>query len=128
MQATKAEERARLLAGRLEEAGYTVKVTVHERPAELFSTGRVMSGKTTYVSVYAVGPNVLDDTYGFSFVTRERSEYARASTAFVAAHMYRATGKTRSRKMTLRQLRDRIATEVYLAVRRGEYAAGRATS
>jgi hypothetical protein len=66
---TKAKARARALAGRLEQAGFNVKVTVERTDAQFFSSGETMLPARVLVSVSALGPSYRDNSYGFTFST-----------------------------------------------------------
>jgi hypothetical protein len=106
---TRAEVRARELAGRLEQAGFTVTVTLeHTEPVPGRRGGVVIPGRV-WVSVSARGPQSWDNGYSFTFVSDLPATGHRAATRFAGGHQYRhLRGRRRqpSAKLTLKELRS----------------------
>jgi hypothetical protein len=115
-QQTNAEIKARAMARLLEEAGFEVEVEVKIEPhaARYFTDGGVMLAARVHVHVHAHGNHLLDDGYNFGFVSWLPAEGHRASTKYSGGHLYhplRIRGRY-SKKVSLRELRDRISSEV----------------
>jgi hypothetical protein len=112
---TKAETRARSLADRLQEAGYSVEIKVERSEPEYYSDGvRVMLPGRVLVHVNGDGPHRDDDRFGFSFCTWLPAKGHRTSTLYAGGNLFRpwARGRKFSKKLSLRELRTRIAIEV----------------
>jgi hypothetical protein len=107
---TKAEERARKMAERLEEAGYACTVTVEESAPEYYRDGGVMTPARVFASVIANGPGCYDNSYGFSFASYRPAPGHRASTHFVACHRYRYA-QPLGKRLSLRELNIAISCE-----------------
>jgi hypothetical protein len=123
MESTKAEVRARAFAGRLEEAGFAVTVTVEHTEPRLGRGGGVVSPGRVWVSATARGPQSWDNGYSFTFVGDLPALGHRASTQFAGAHQYRGlrTGRRRpSVKLTLKELRSWVGVELDNARGRAE--------
>jgi hypothetical protein len=109
---TKAEIRARALARRLEDSGWTVRVKVEHTEADHYSHGGVMLPAQVCVHVSADGPNPWDDMLGFSFQTWLPAPGHRSSTRYIGGRLYRRSGShVKDKKLSLRELRSRIGSE-----------------
>jgi hypothetical protein len=123
METTKAEVRARAFAGRLEEAGFTVTVTVEHTGPRLGRGGGVVSPRHVWVSVSVRGPQSWDNGYSFTFVSDLPAAGHRACTQFAGGHQYRGlrTGRRRPGvKLTLKELRSWVGVELDNASDRAE--------
>jgi hypothetical protein len=109
---SKAETRGRALAALFEQAGFKTEVIVEREDATLFSSGEVMLPAKVIVHVRANGPNPWDDRYGFTFLTWLPAPGHRSSTSYIGGHLYRMTGNCRSQKLTFKQLRSRLGSEL----------------
>jgi hypothetical protein len=112
---TKAEVRARELAGRLEQAGFIIKITIEQDEPKLYHGGGIMFPGRVWASVTARGPQSWDNGYTFTFVTGLPAKGHRASTQFAGGHQYRGLcGRRRRRivKLTLKELRSWIGVEL----------------
>jgi hypothetical protein len=112
---TKAEIKARTMAQLFEEAGFKVEVRIERQDAVLFTDGDVMLPARVIAHVHANGANTWDDWYGFSFMTWLPAKGHRSSTRYIGGHLYRMSGSFRDKKLSLKQLRSRLGTEISLA-------------
>jgi hypothetical protein len=115
MTQTKAEIRARQLAARFEQAGFTTEVTVDEHEARLFTNGGTLLPARTTVHVRVDPAQSWDDSYSFSFITWHRSERHRESTLYAGGHIYRRIRTPRQKygsKLSLKALGLRLACEL----------------
>jgi hypothetical protein len=112
---TAAETKARALAERLEEAGYTCRFSIETSAPELYSDGEVMLPGKVLVHVHADSPREYDNDYSFGFVTWLPAKGHRSSTRFVDARTYRPFGRPYSKKLTRQGLIWAISSEVDMA-------------
>jgi hypothetical protein len=124
---TRAEIRARAFAGRFEQAGFTVKVTVEHTEPQLGRGGGVMLPGRVWVSVTARGPQSWDNSYSFTFLSDLPATGHRPSTRFAGGHQYRGLrGRRRkpSVKLSLTELRSWVGLELDNALARDNRAGG----
>jgi hypothetical protein len=86
---TKAEVRARRMAQRFEEAGFTTEIKVEYHEATLYSDGRVMLPESVYVTGSADGPNRWPDPVPDLVRGRTRQPHS------LATHSPRSPGEVR---------------------------------